>query len=262
MDSGQGGIYRRPRSASSIVMAVIVLGLAGCRTDASAAVARPPSPPPFSVAVRAERGVTTALAAEIDSRLKGLHRSVGHDFGIYPSHLMVELFATHPSFTHALWAQQRQRPQTTTDDSSSIVRNTLLLGPLPASYLWHNLAHVYTEWIIDQLAHNSSDALPSDPWLYDGLAEYEAYRYAPGGLVCKGGPSPVLDVTRIHTARQWLALRAGPLGSLVYCLSYLRVHSLVAHAGWRCIISALHDSRGWAAAASRLMIVDRRGKCS
>jgi hypothetical protein len=190
-----------------------------------------------------------------------LHHAIGHDFGVYPPKLTVELFATHPAFTQALWSQQHQRPQTTTDDSSSIVKNTLLLGPLPPAYLWHNLAHVYTEWIVDQITHNSSDALPSDPWLYDGLAEYEAYRYAPSGFTCSGGPSPILDVTKIRTARQWLALRAGPLTSVVYCLSYLRVRALVAHAGWKCVVSALHDPRGWTGAAARLSVMGAKGKC-
>jgi hypothetical protein len=181
---------------------------------------------------------------------------------VYPPGLTVELFATHRSFAGALWAQQRQRPQTDTDNSSSIVRNTLLLGPLPAPYLWHNLAHIYTEWIVDRLTHNVSDALPSDPWLYDGLAEFEAYRYAPEGLTCSATASPIVDVRQIRTARQWLALRAGPLGPITYCLSYVRVRTLVAHAGWKCIVTALRDARGWPAAAARLKRSDSAGRCS
>lgn len=120
------------------------------------------------------------VAAEID----GLFRRVGHDLEAAPPRLQIRLFASHRTFAVALRSRQGTNPQSSTDDTSAVERGTLLLGPLPAAYLRHNLAHVYTEWIIDRLTGNRTDALPSTPWLYDGLAEYEAYRYEPAGLRC------------------------------------------------------------------------------
>jgi hypothetical protein len=98
---------------------------------------------------------------------------------------------------------------------------------------------------MDRLTGNTSDAFPSNTWLYDGLAEYEAYRYAPAGLRCVSGGPPPFDVTSIRTAHAWLTLRPGPLGDLAYCLAYLRVRTLVDEVGWNCVIRVLHRHDIW-----------------
>jgi len=207
---------------------------------------------PLHLTLRPETGVARSLRLHLVSDLGHLHQAIGRDLRVYPSHLTVRVYATHGSFARALWRTQRTRPQNELDDTSSIVHDTLLLGPAPPAYLWHNLAHVYTEWITDRTVGNRSDILPSDPWVYDGLAEYEAYRQAPRGLQCSGGSMTPFDVTQIRTARQWLVMRAGPLGSLEYCLSYLSVRSLVQRVGWPRVVTILHRSGNWHRAAERL----------
>jgi hypothetical protein len=170
---------------------------------------------------------------------------ISRDFATHPGKLRVELYASHRSFAAALWSSQRQRPQSALDNTSSIVHGDLLLGPAPRQYLQHNLAHVYTEWVIDRLTGNRLDALPPDTWLYDGLAEFEAYRYAPAGMRCTVRAELPFDITSVRTAHRWLALRAGPLGALAYCLAYTQVRAIVARAGWSTIAHLLHHPGGW-----------------
>lgn len=214
---------------------------------------------PFRITLRPQPGVAMSLRLHLVSDLAHLHRAIGRDLRSYPAHLSIQVYASHRSFARALWRTQRTRPQNTLDDTSSIVHDTLLLGPAPSAYLWHNLAHVYTEWIIDRTVGNRSDTLPSDPWLYDGLAEYEAYRQPPHGLRCSARSTPPFDVTRIRTAQQWLAVRAGPQGSLEYCLAYLSARSLVQRAGWSRVVTILHRSGDCQRAAERFryMAVER-----
>ena len=248
------------RAFSLFILCIIVTGLvlnssAPASTVSQAMVVAAP----LHITLRPEQGLATSLRLHLVAELGRLHQAIGHDLRNYPAHLTVQVYATHHSFARALWREQQTRPQNELDDTSSIVRATLLLGPAPTVYLWHNLAHVYTEWIIDRTVGNRSDMLPSDPWLYDGLAEYEAYRQAPRGLRCSGGNPPPFDVTHIRTARLWLAVRAGPLGSLEYCLSYLRVRSLVQRVGWSRVVTILHRSGDWRRAAERLryLVVQR-----
>lgn len=196
--------------------------------------------------VWAERSVPRSVVMSVASEVTRLRGDIGRDFGVDPGRLRIELFATHRSFARALWRERRQRPQTPLDNTSAIVHGTLLCGPLPAAYRRHNLAHVYTEWVIDRLTGNTLDALPPNPWLYDGLAEYEAYRYVPAGLHCTSGSSPPFDITSIRTARAWMALRPGPLGDLEYCLAYLSVRTLVNSVGWGCVVHVLHQQDIWA----------------
>jgi hypothetical protein len=169
---------------------------------------------------------------------------IDHNFGVDPGQLRIELYATHRAYARQLWLQQQERPQTRADDSSNIVHGVLLLGPLPSSYLRHNLAHVYTEWVLDRLTGNRRDSLPPNPWLYDGLAEFEAYRYAPAGFRCSVSAAP-FDITRVRTPRQWLALRGGPLSPMEYCLAYLRVREVVRHLGWQCVLRTLRGPAAW-----------------
>lgn len=205
------------------------------------------------VIARGEPGVTRRRVMIVASEVNLLFTHIRHDLGAAPPRLQVDLYASHWGFARAFRSRQGAHPQSSTDDASAIVRNTLLLGPLPTAYLQHNLAHVYTEWIIDRLTSNRTDALPSTPWLYDGLAEYEAYRYEPADLRCVlRGPSQ-FDITTVRTARQWLARRAGPLGALEYCLAYARTHDLVRRLGWSSVPQALHHGWNWPTVARHLL---------
>lgn len=238
----------------SIIMAGLVLNSSGPASMLSQAMV---GAAPFRITLHSEQRVARTLRLHLVSDLGRLHQAIGRDLRSYPGRLTVQVYATHSSFARALWRTQRTRPQNELDDTSSIVHDTLLLGPAPSAYLWHNLAHVYTEWIIDRTVGNRSDILPSDPWLYDGLAEYEAYRQAPRGLWCSAGSTPPFDVTRIRAAHQWLAVRAGPLSSLEYCLAYLSARSLVQRVGWSRVVTILHRSGEWRRVAERLRhIVD------
>jgi hypothetical protein len=205
------------------------------------------------VTVESEHGVVRGRAARVASEIDRLFMLIGQDLGDTPPRLQIHLYASHATFARALHSQQGAHPQSSVDNTSAIVHETLLLGPLPAPYLQHNLAHVYTEWIIDRLTGKRSDALPSTPWLYDGLAEYGAYRYAPAGMRCALKGQLPLDITLVRTARQWLTLRAGPLGALEYCLAYARTNALVQHIGWPTIERTLHRGWAWPAVAQRLL---------
>lgn len=203
--------------------------------------------------VSSEHGVARGRAATVAAEINRLFTLIGHDLADNPPRLQVYLYASNATFARALLSRQGAHPQSSMDSTSAIVRNTLLLGPVPASYLQHNLAHVYTEWIIDRLTRNRTDALPSTPWLYDGLAEYEAYRYEPAGMRCAlQGPLP-FDITIVRTARQWRSLRAGPLGALEYCLAYARTHHLVQQIGWLSIQRTLHRGWAWPTVAQHLL---------
>jgi hypothetical protein len=207
--------------------------------------------------VESAPGVAQGRAATVASEVDRLVTLIGRDLGDSPPRLQVRLYASHATFAAALRSLQGAHPQSSEDNTSAVVHNTVLIGPVPESYLHHNLAHVYTEWIIDRLTGNRTDTLPSTPWLYDGLAEYEAYRYEPAGMRCSiGGPLP-LNVTIIRTARQWMALRAGPLGTLEYCLAYAQTRALVQRIGWSSVRRALHRSWAWPAVAHHLLATQR-----
>jgi len=228
-----------------------ILVLVGCGQAA------PADPPPGTLAnawqvvsanqvsVWSDPGTPSQLARSVAKELDRVGRLISHDFKTYPGKLRVELFASHRSFARALWSLQRQLPQGALDNTSSIVHGALLLGPLRRQYLQHNLAHVYTEWVIDRLTGNRLDALPPDTWLYDGLAEFEAYRYVPAGMRCVSRAQLPFEITSVRTAHRWLALRAGPFSSLTYCLAYIRVRALVARVGWSAIVHLLRQPGGW-----------------
>ena len=236
--------------ASTLALASILI-LAGCGHT------RPADPPPGKptnawqvvlanqVGVRSEPGTPSQLPRSVVRELDRVGPLISRDFKTYPSTLRVMLFASHRSFARALWSLQRRRPQGALDNTSSIVHGALLLGPAPRQYLQHNLAHVYTEWVIDRLTGNRLDALPPDTWLYDGLAEFEAYRYAPAGMRCAVRAQLPFDITSVRTARRWLELRAGPWGALEYCLAYIRVRTIVARVGWSAIVRLLRQPGGW-----------------
>jgi hypothetical protein len=186
--------------------------------------------------ITADPGVRRTALSVIDTTLTSARGWIAADLGVLMPLLQVRVFADHRAFAHALRRMQHVSPQSEGDNLSNVVGDSLLLGPVDPSYLRHNLVHVYTEWVLDRLTGNQSDRLPSNPWLYDGIAEFEAYRHEPGSLPCHAGGSPPFNVTAIHSPARWLRLRAGPLGSLEYCLAFLRVRYIVGHTGlWRLV---------------------------
>ncbi|HEX6510408.1 MAG TPA: hypothetical protein VF221_22495 [Chloroflexota bacterium] len=252
-----------PRSLFPAICTLFVCVLPACPPAIAAgrpahpAANRAPVVVSTYVAVQLQNGTTRSRAMAVASEIDDLHARIGHDLGDNPPRLQVQLYASHAAFTQALWAAQHARPQSSTDDTSSIMRGTLLLGPLPDAYLRHNLAHVYTEWILDRLTGNHSDTLPATTWLYDGLAEYEAYRYAPAGMECDVRSPPPIDITIVRTAMQWMSIRAGPLGSLEYCLAYTKTRDLISRVGWAGVVRTLHARLSWAAAARHLLAMEQ-----
>jgi len=244
-------LVRATAALGAFVLAAMVV--AGARpSPVSGRRVRPLIARADHVSVWTEVGVVPSLGRAIAFHVAGLRARIGRDFEARPRALRIEMYATHRSFARALWREQKQRPQTALDDTSNITHDTLLVGPVSAPYLWHNLAHVYTEWVMDGITGNRSDALPPDPWLYDGLAEYEAHRYAPKSMPCSVGSAHPLDVTDVRTAKGWLALRSGPMGSLEYCLASIEVTHEVKRRGWHFIVRALHRQHSWPSLAMSL----------
>lgn len=126
----------------------------------------------------------TQRADVVASVITFVRPHVERDVGVQLGRLTVDLYPDHASFTAALRKQQATFAQSSEDNTSAIVRGRLLLGPITSHYLRHDLVHVYTEWALDQRTGNRGDALPANPWLYDGIAEVEAYRYVADRLPC------------------------------------------------------------------------------
>jgi hypothetical protein len=207
------------------------------------------------VDISAARGVQRSTIQGVAAAVRQSGARIARDLGTRPPTLHVRIFATHHAYTVALWSFQRQRPQTPSDDSSAIVDATWLLGPLPTTYVPHTVLHVYTEWLLDRITGNRRDQLPPNTWLYDGLGELEAYRYGPsvtpGIATCHGTASFPIDITAIRRPAAWLAMRAGPLSSIGYCLAYGRVRSLVRTVGWTCLVKNLHRAHFWSSVPRR-----------
>jgi hypothetical protein len=140
--------------------------------------------------------------------------------------------SSHGAFSTAAWSWQRFVSQGFVDNIGYVTRANLLLGPEDPRYLRHNLVHVYSEWLLDHIIGNKDDRLPSEPWLYDGIGEFEALRYEPGELRCVSAGQSPFDVTRIHTADHWMQLRRSPTGSEEYCLAALEIRRIVSRIGW------------------------------
>ncbi len=193
------------------------------------------------------RGVTPALTGQanmVATVLTSVQPHIERDFGVHLDRLTVDLYADHASFAAALRRQQHTSAQSDEDNTSAIVRGHLLLGPASAGYARHDLVHVYTEWALDRLTGNRRDALPANPWLYDGIAEYEAYRYVSSGLPCRADIPLPFNVTALRTPDQWLRMRGSPLVALEYCAAYLRVRGLIEREGWTRVLETIHQY-GW-----------------
>ena len=205
--------------------------------------------------VWSEPGVAPGRPTSVASEVDRLWAGIGRDLGSAPPRLRVDLYGAHAGFERAVRRLGGTPPQGLTDNTGSVIADTLPVGPVSVPYLRHNLAHVYAEWIVDRLTGNRAGALPAMTWLYDGLAEYEAYRYAPAGMQCALKGHASLDITTVRAAGQWLALRDGPFGALEYCLAYARTRALVRRIGLPAIRRALHHGWNWPTVARRLTAV-------
>jgi hypothetical protein len=197
-----------------------------------------------SLRIQAQPGVSARTISLVRSNLLYLRPRIDTDFGVrdYPI-LLVRLYASHRAFAHALHTLEGVWPEGDADTSGNIVRGVLPLGP-PNAYLRHNLAHTYTEWVLDRLTHNRSDRQPNPAWLYDGIAEWEAARRT-APLPCHlSGPYP-LQLSSLTTARQWWRTRAGIYGGLAYCEAADEASRLITRVGWPTTRMLLHQSRGW-----------------
>lgn len=239
------------KRARALLACAVLAFLPPLEADVSAV--RPGGSVRTSAAVVSFRaGVRATRAQIVAHEVEYVRGRIGRDFGRRPGALRVLLLPTHSAFARALWRLQGARPQGTDDDSGAVVRGLLLLGPEDDPYLRHNLAHVYTEWVMDGLSGNGSDALPNGTWLYDGLAEYEALKYAPAGVECRVRARPPFDVAHLNTPQRWMAMRAGPFGSLAYCLASMKVQAVVERIGLRNLVEALHGTVSWGRLAARL----------
>jgi hypothetical protein len=192
------------------------------------------------VTVYPERGAAAWGARRLSSWFNHTAPRLQHDFHVEPGRLTVLMFADHASFTRAAARTRSSTVQGEADNVGSVAAGKLLLGPEDSRYLHHNLVHVYSEWLLDHVVGNRSDRLPSQTWLYDGIGELEALRYAPEHLPCAySGKSP-FDVTRIDTAHRWMELRASPVGAEEYCLAALEVRKIVSRLGWSSLLQLLH----------------------
>lgn len=217
--------------------------LAGCTAHASA---------PSDVRIRAASGVPASTLQRVRGTVFRARRAVDRDF---PPHgdgiLTIRLFATQVAFARALRRQQGIAPQGPSDALGNVTYGTLLLGP-PNALFRHNLAHVYTEWVLDLLTHNRSDRQPDPAWLYDGIAEWEASRVA-GSLPCSIPGAFPLPLHSLVTARQWLSVRGTVNGGLEYCEAQLAAGRLIHRVGWTRVRFLLAHSGSWAGFAANLL---------
>lgn len=200
------------------------------------------------------RGVTPALTGQanmVAAVLTSVRPHIERDVDVRLGRWAVDLYADHASFAAALRRQQGTSAQSDEDNTSAIVRGHLLLGPSSPGYVRHDLVHVYTEWALDRLTGNRRDALPANPWLYDGIAEYEAYRYVSSGLPCRANIPLPFSVIALRTPDQWLRMRGGPLVALEYCAAYLQARGLIEREGWIHVLETIHRY-GWQKAGALL----------
>lgn len=212
----------------------------------------PRSSPTTSVAREGSNGIRIVTQAGVEksrrvlilTELGEIRQSVDADFGMTSRPLLVvKVFATHAGFARALYDLDGVRPEGTGDTVGNVVNATLPLGP-PNSFLRHNLAHVYTEWILDRLTHNSADRQPNPAWLYDGIAEWEADRYS-DPLPCSLHGAYPLALTAIASEPQWWHTRAGLFGGLEYCEAKLAAQHLIHRVGFSAVRALLHSSGSW-----------------
>ncbi|MGH2410607.1 MAG: hypothetical protein ACRDGS_09590 [Chloroflexota bacterium] len=232
--------YNFPVSRTATSLALLALGAIVCRDQGSAGAAG------FHQRIRVEEphGASAGLQHRVSKLLPRLSKRIDSDFHVRPTgQLTVVLYSSHTAFARAMFRNERLWPQGRLDNVANVTRSVLPLGPaIPR--LAHSLAHVYTEWILDRLTHNSSDRQPNPAWLYDGLAEWEA-DHASRPVACSIPAAYPLSLASLASPERWRALRSGALGGLEYCEARTGAGRLISRVGWPRLIHLLHASHSW-----------------
>ncbi len=203
-----------------------------------------------SIVVRPRAGAHAAHAKTTARILSKLSRTIDRDFRVRARRLKVRMYSSHLAFARELLRTEHLWPEGIGDNTSNIVRGVLRLGP-GAGRDKHRLAHVYTEWILDRLTHNTSDLQPRPAWLYDGLAEFEADRVA-GTAMCRRTGDVSLPLSRLASPASWWKIRGTPFGPLEYCEAESRVSRLLSHLSWDTVLHRLETSGSWTRFARRI----------
>jgi hypothetical protein len=211
---------------------------------------------PAGVRIWMQPGVESGDAERIATDFARLRSAVDADF---PAHahpaITLRFYGTHAAFAAALHRLEGVWPERAGDNVGNIVGNTLPLGP-DAGMLVHNLAHVYTEWVLDRLTGNAADRQPDPAWLYDGLAEYEADRRS-SPVPCRLTGGYVVPLAQLDTPVDWWRVRGTIYQGLEYCEAEDAAAHIVRRIGWTRIerLLGLHPIWAWFAsevgAASR-----------
>jgi hypothetical protein len=237
----------RARPVFILPLFLMVAGVMIGRQDAPARAGNPSTMP----RIVAEQGVPIAVVRRVQGDLMRIQPLVDADF---PAHrqtrLTVRLYRSHASFARALKQLEGIEPEGSGDALGNVVHGILPLGP-PNSFLEHNLVHVYTEWVLDQLTLNRSDRQPNPAWLYDGLAEWEADRRG-APLPCRLTGTYPLPLKAIAAPDQWWTTRAGINAGLEYCEARVAAGRLIRRAGWNTVRRLLSTHPSWHDFAARL----------
>lgn len=173
---------------------------------------------------------------------------IERNFDVQMPFLTLRFYATHREFGEALRKFEGESPQGGWDNLGNVVNDVLPVGPLFLEAR-HRLAHVYAEWVFNDLTHNTL-VEPRPAWLYDGLAELEAQRMSPEKCELRGHMP--LALSELSAPRNWWRVRGTGEASLEYCESETAAESLVKRYGWTSMVRRMKASTSWANFAQRL----------
>jgi hypothetical protein len=241
------------RRAALLALALAALAAGLWRWEA----AHSSSSTPAGVRIWRQAGVSAGDAEAIASEFARLRDVINADF---PAHawpaITLRLYATHAAFAAELHRLEGVWPEGRGDNTGNIVNNILPLGPHPG-LLTHNLAHVYTEWVLDRLTGNTGDRQPSPAWLYDGIAEYEAGRRG-APVVCRLTYGYILPLAQIASPASWWRIRAGIEQGIEYCEAGDAAGRIIARLGWQRVEALLARHPTWAQFAHELEALPAR----
>jgi hypothetical protein len=199
---------------------------------------------PVAIRMLAGAGVPVSEIQSVRATLAAIRPRIDADFAVAgrPT-LTVDVFASNSAYARTFHRLEGLWPEGRQDTTGNVVHGVMPIGP-PNAYLEHNLAHIYTEWVLDRLTHNTDDRQPSPAWLYDGIAEWEADRVGTP-LSCHLTTPYVLPLASIASPRQWWATRATIFGGLEYCEAESATARLVDRTGWDRLVTLLHRAGSW-----------------
>jgi hypothetical protein len=199
---------------------------------------------PARVRVWSQPEVSAGEAEAIAREFGAVRREVDSDF---PPHVQpmitLRFYASHIAFAAALYRLEGVWPERRGDNVGNIAGDVLPLGPHPG-LLRHNLAHVYTEWVLDRLTGNDVDRQPAPAWLYDGIAEYEADRRA-AAVPCRLNGGYVVPLGQISAPKDWWRVRGGIYQGLEYCEAEDAAARIVKRVDWARITAILSEHPSW-----------------